>query len=170
MKAAIPARPSRRWLRRALADCGGQSLVEFAFVIPMMVIMLLGMVEFARLWMQYQMVTDAAREAARQAVIFREASVTQASINADIVAGITTAMQRAGVKGTIAPYYGCQAVGTTPSPDVEIYECGWDGARGDPATVTIRAPYQFEMLGRFIQVVNGDSRIMLSTSVTMRNE
>lgn len=170
MKPLRPARSCRRSLRRAAADCGGQSLVEFAFVIPMLVFMLLGMVEFAKLFMQYQMVTDAAREAARQAVIFREAAVSQDSINAEIVAGITTAMQRAGVKGTIAPYYGCQTVGTTPSPDVEVYECGWAGIRGQPATVTIRAPYQFGMLGRFMQVVNRDSRIMLSTSVTMRNE
>lgn len=166
-----PARHTgwRRLLRRLRADRRGQSLVEFALVVPMLVVMLLGMVEFAKLWMQYQIITDAAREAARQAVIADE--VDQDAKNSQIIASITQAIQVAGIDADVAPYWGCQTIGTNTVSDVEVYECGWDGDRGDPAQVAIRAPYRFAFLGPFIGWVNsGDQTIMLSTSITMRNE
>lgn len=169
MRPARPAPRIRRLLRRARADSGGQALVEFAFVVPMLVVMLLGMVEFARLWMQYQVITDAAREAARQAVIADE--VEPDAKKSQIIAAVSRAVQVAGIGAGVAPYWGCQALGTNTVSDVEVYECGWDGERGDPATVSIRAPYRFAFLGPFIGWVNsGDQRIMLNTSITMRNE
>jgi hypothetical protein len=162
-------RRGRTWLRRAAADTRGQSLVEFAFVVPMLVVMLIGMVDFARLWMQYQIITDAAREAARQAVIANELDLD--ARRSQVIAGVTSAMTAAGVEGTVAPLWGCQAPGTGSTVDIEVYECGWGGERGDPASVTIRAPYRLAFLGPFIGWMNaGDQTLVLTTSITMRNE
>lgn len=47
----------------------GQSLVEFALLLPMLVIILFGTVEFGRLWMTMNVLTGAAREGARVAAV-----------------------------------------------------------------------------------------------------
>lgn len=43
----------------------GQSIIEFALAIPIILIMVFGVIEFARLMFSYSMVVSAAREAAR---------------------------------------------------------------------------------------------------------
>ena len=47
----------------------GQSLVEFALVVPLLLILVLGIVEFGRAWMTKNILTGAAREAVRVAVV-----------------------------------------------------------------------------------------------------
>lgn len=47
----------------------GQSLVEFALLLPMLVVILFGTVEFGRLWMTMNVLTGAAREGARVAAV-----------------------------------------------------------------------------------------------------
>ena len=46
-------------------DDGGQALVEFALIMPFLLLFLVGIVEFGRAWNQHQVITDAAREGAR---------------------------------------------------------------------------------------------------------
>ena len=43
----------------------GQSLVEFALVVPIFLVLLFGMVEYGRAWMTKNILTGAAREAVR---------------------------------------------------------------------------------------------------------
>ena len=45
----------------------GQSMVEFALVLPILVLLLFAMIEFGRLWETMNVMTSAAREAARVA-------------------------------------------------------------------------------------------------------
>ena len=47
----------------------GQALVEFALILPIILLLVVGMLEFARAWNLHQVMTDAAREAARRAVL-----------------------------------------------------------------------------------------------------
>jgi Flp pilus assembly protein TadG len=47
----------------------GQSLVEFALVLPVFVVMLFGIMEFGRLWEISNVLTSAAREGARVAAV-----------------------------------------------------------------------------------------------------
>ena len=47
----------------------GQSLVEFALLLPMLVVILFSAVEFGRLWMTMNVLTGAAREGARVAAV-----------------------------------------------------------------------------------------------------
>ena len=47
----------------------GQSLVEFAFVIPILLILMVGIMEFSRAWMTKNILTSAAREGARAAAV-----------------------------------------------------------------------------------------------------
>lgn len=47
----------------------GQGLVEFALVVPILLLLLLGLVELGRAWMTRNIMTGAAREAARIYVV-----------------------------------------------------------------------------------------------------
>ena len=79
----------------------GQSLVEFALVVPMLLILVFGIAEFGRAWMTKNILTGAAREASRLAVvnipyggklnaenranqILTSASITGATVTVDI--------------------------------------------------------------------------------------
>jgi Flp pilus assembly protein TadG len=70
----------------------GQSLVEFALVVPLLLILVLGIEEFGRAWMAKNILTGAAREAVRILAVPPGSITPQA--RADNVlrsAGITTA-------------------------------------------------------------------------------
>ena len=47
----------------------GQSLVEFALLLPVFILILFGVMEFGRLWEMTNMLTSAAREGARVAAV-----------------------------------------------------------------------------------------------------
>jgi Flp pilus assembly protein TadG len=47
----------------------GQSLVEFALVVPMLLLLVIGIAEFGRAWMTQNILTGAAREAVRIAAV-----------------------------------------------------------------------------------------------------
>jgi len=44
-------------------------MVEFALILPVILLLVVGMLEFARAWNLHQVMTDAAREGARRAVL-----------------------------------------------------------------------------------------------------
>jgi len=157
---------SRRRKSR-LRDESGQALIEFAFVLLMMVVLIVALVDFARVFLQYQVVTDAAREGARQAVIAdgpAPDSVYTLVLNALAVGGIDTG-SAAG-----APVDSC-AHPTTSVAAVTVYECRWDsGTAGEEVRVGIAVPYEFALLGPFIGWTTGERQITLKTSISMRNE
>jgi Flp pilus assembly protein TadG len=55
--------------KRSRAGERGQALVEFALILPVILLVMVGMLEFARAWNLHQVMTDAAREGARRAAI-----------------------------------------------------------------------------------------------------
>jgi Flp pilus assembly protein TadG len=52
-------------LRAILKDRKGQNLVEFALVVPLLLMLVIGIAEFGRAWMTKNILTGAAREAVR---------------------------------------------------------------------------------------------------------
>jgi Flp pilus assembly protein TadG len=128
---------------------GGQALVEFALVVPFLLLLLVGIVEFGRGWNQHQVITDAAREGARKAAIFDE-SIDEAAI-------------RGTVESALA------AAGIDPA-DAEITLTDWAGESNTPVTVAIDLPYQLTFFGSLMRWTTGESSVMLRTSFTMRNE
>ncbi|MGD8321691.1 MAG: TadE/TadG family type IV pilus assembly protein [Gemmatimonadota bacterium] len=137
-------RPHRPQDKRA-----GQALVEFALVVPLLLILILGVVEFGRAWNVYQVMTDAAREAARSAAVDNPL-ITEDSIRAVV----RNALTRAGVDPT----------------DAVTDLTGVTGARGTPATVSIRYPYDFVFLRPFMGWADTEGLVTLKTTFSMRNE
>ena len=58
-----------RLFRRLRKNHRGQALVEMALILPVFLLMVLGMIDLARAWNAKQVITDAAREAARRGVV-----------------------------------------------------------------------------------------------------
>ena len=57
-----------RWFKRGRSEDGAQ-LVEFALVLPLLLLVVLGIAEFGFIFQRYEVITNAAREGARLAVL-----------------------------------------------------------------------------------------------------
>ena len=159
-------------MKRLLRDRDGAAAVEFALVLPLLMTLVFGVFEFGMLWNSYQIITDAAREGARRAVV---ANPALASTPAETFATIEAAIRRArpGVQVVTQNAVFCDA--TLPNADlahdvVEIYGCRWDGSSGDPARVAIRFGYEFGILAPFLEWTTDQRGIVLTTDFWMRNE
>lgn len=58
-----------RWTK--IRECDGAAMVEFAIGSSVIIMLLLGIIEFGFLWYQKQVITNASREAARYGVTYR---------------------------------------------------------------------------------------------------
>lgn len=127
----------------------GQALVEFALVVPILLLLVVGLAEFSRAWNAQQVLTDAAREALRNSVVANP-SFTQEEMRELI----DQALMRASLDPERA----------------EVSVDGWKGGTGSHAR--IRIAYQYD-LGFFAPLAawgTGERSLALSTSFVMRNE
>jgi hypothetical protein len=121
----------------------GQALVELALILPVILLLVIGMLEFARAWNLHQVITDAAREGARRAVL-ADAVMDRDSVRA--------AMWRHVAMFGYDPQYATMVI----KPDADFKNSG------ENITVELALPYRFFILpGRTIN---------MRTSFTMRNE
>lgn len=130
----------------------GQALVEFALLLPFIMLVLIGIVEFGRAWNAKQMVTDAAREGARWAVVGNPAITTQSQVS-----------------DTVKRYI---ARGGFDTSQVTIsYPDGFKTGTGNITTVTVAMSHRFVALHRLITLLTNSSGVMtLQSSARMRNE
>ena len=82
----------RRLFRRCQPD-EGSNLIEYALVLPMLLLVVLGIVEFGFMFHRYEVITNAAREGARMAVLPGYATAkgeiaVEARVNAYVTAGL----------------------------------------------------------------------------------
>ena len=125
----------------------GQALVEFALTVPILLFLLLGIVDFARAWNAYEVLTDAGREAARFAVVDN---------------GSTPAQVRQVVKDA-----GARAGITITDGDITIDE---GAARGDPTTVTVAYGHELKWVGWMMGLLGADKTLNFTVASTMRRE
>ena len=129
----------------------GQAIVEFALLLPIFLLLVLGVVEFGRAWNAYQVVTDAAREGARTAVVADTNSV------ATVYRKIDDALNRGRLNAASAT--------RSVSPITP-----WPSPTGTPIVVSISYPYFFAFLKPFMGWTTGQASITLRTSIVMRHE
>lgn len=70
----------KRTMIDRLLDQRGASAVEFAIVLPLLVIFVFGIIEFGIIFYDKAMVTNASREAARKGILFRDPRVSESEI------------------------------------------------------------------------------------------
>lgn len=142
-------RPISFIARDARRDERGQAAVEFAIVLPLLLLFLIGVFEFGRAWNVYHAENDAARLGARSAAV-ADPTTTQDSVYAII--------QRALAR---------DAIDTTA---VTITLTGWRTGTGTPVTVALQVPYTFVFLRPFLHWTNAQAAITLRSTFVMRNE
>lgn len=97
----------------------GAAAVEFAMVAPIFILLVFGMIEYGRMVMVQQILTNASREAARIGVL-------DGSTTAQVTTAATNYLTGASVSGA--------TVAVTPSPPSSA-------TYGTPVTVTITVPF-----------------------------
>jgi Flp pilus assembly pilin Flp len=175
------------WVGRAVRDESGAAMVEFALVVPLLLMILVGIMEFGRAWNLQQVITDAAREGARRAVV-RDGD-TSTKVGTDEAPGtvpsvVVDRLRRAGliVAGTgtwSMANYNNDCTGWTPpaAPGDRpmIAGCGWGRETGLEARVVVTTPHPFFLLRPVLRLFGTGSGTgidpkMLSTNFVMRNE
>lgn len=138
-------------LRRMWRNEAGQALVEFALVLPVLLLLIAGIIEFGRAFHIQQVVTDASREGARTAVV-QDGNVDYDSAvtimaNRLLANGIDTA----GATLTI-----------TPAADFRV--------TGQLMTARVVVPYTMGFVGAVASFFGGGGDIQIGAHTVMRNE
>ena len=126
-------------------------MVEMVIILPLLFMLVFAVVEFSVLFGRWQTLSNAAREGARTAVVFRRNCDT-ATVEAEV---------RQRVKNYAAP------LGMTLS-DGDISVSGVCGASDTSSSVNVVFPHTFRVLPNFAESVS--STINLIGSSVMRNE
>lgn len=129
----------------------GQALVEFALVLPLLMLVLFGIVEFGRAWNAKQVLTDAAREGARLAVV-GDPTIT---LTSQVDTRVKEKIARGGFDTTQV---------TVAYPD------GFKTGTGNITSVEVSMPYRFVVIQQLANLVTNNGVITLRTTARMRNE
>jgi Flp pilus assembly protein TadG len=124
----------------------GQDMVEFALILPLLLLLLIGIMEFGVMIMRYDTVANAAREGARYGIIHHDLAAGDGDRITDAVLNLTT--------------------GLDPADFEEI-------AVTEPAADTIRVEVTYDhrwMTGLLVSWVGLDPVIPLHTVATMHIE
>ena len=123
----------------------GQSLLEFALILPVLIILLAGVLDLGRLYYAYVSVTDAAAEGA-----------TYAAIHPPVDAASTTAIRERAQ----AASYGFVQI---DSLDQVTIECP---TVASGASVTVTVNYDFLVVTPFVNLIVSDGVIPLRSVAT----
>ena len=136
-----------------MREKSGQNLVEFALVSVLLLALVLGIIEFGRVWMTFQVVTNACREGARLAAL-----PTGFTTAADVTTKVNNYLTSANLDPTKA---------TLSIVNV-------DGPTGTDAIVTVTYSADLMFLGPVVTMLDPGSALpgtlTLTGSATMRNE
>lgn len=112
----------------------GTSAVEFAIVLPLLVVFVFGIIEFGLVFYDKSMVTNASREAARAGIVYRDPPLTVAEI-----------------QSVVDSYCGGRLVsfGSGPSPTTTV-PSGECADHGDELVVNVAYQYDFLLIPDFL--------------------
>ena len=130
----------------------GAALVEFAIVLPVLLVLIFGMIEFSVMLYDKAMITNASREGARTGIVY----------------SYPTPISTTEITQTVDDYLQGHMItfGSSSTPNVAVSaECA---ATGDPLTVTVTYNYNWLVLPNFIQTLSGLTTLEAQT--TMRCE
>jgi Flp pilus assembly protein TadG len=136
---------------RAARSESGMAMIETVIVLPILMMLIFAIIEFGIVLGRWQVLSNAAREGARRAVVFRPPGTCNAgAVEAEVDAAVADYASALGMNvgaGDIRVSGAC-AVG--------------------PATVTVSHDYDFLFLHRFAPSVSSSLRLVGRSS--MRNE
>jgi Flp pilus assembly protein TadG len=133
----------------------GAAMVEFAIVLPLLLMLVFGMIEFSIMFYDKAVITNASREGARAGIVYSYPSrITEGEIEATVGNYVSDKLITFGA--------------TTPSAEDMTTVTGQCTNAGDVVTVAVTYPYEFLVLPNFITTLTGS--IDLSAVTVMRCE
>ena len=131
--------------RHRLVERRGQSLVEFGLVLPILLVLVVGILEFGIAFRTYQVVTNSAREGARTAVLRTDLD--------EVIDRVEDYLESGGLgSGQATITVSCGGAALDP-------EVGGRCSRGQIATVEVSHPVSFAMLGAILGQVFGVDQV-----------
>jgi Flp pilus assembly protein TadG len=141
--------------RRGLWACqSGAELVEFALIFPTLLLVLGGVMDLGMLFQRYEVITNAAREGARVAVLAEYGANVQANVEARVNQYLTAA----GLTGTH----------TIPAVGRQIVAAGTQCIA--IRTVTVTYDSDLIILGPVFRLMGGGAARTVSATSSMREE
>jgi Flp pilus assembly protein TadG len=128
----------------------GASAVEFAIVLPILVLLVFGIIEFSVALYDKAMITNASREGARAAIVFRVPPVTDDEIT-----------------NVVNTYLGNNLI-TFGGPATPITTVTRNGSNpGDELKVVVVYTYTFLLIPSFVTSLSGGINMMAETVMRM---
>jgi Flp pilus assembly protein TadG len=124
------------FLKQDIKNERGQTMTEFAMVLPLMIVLLFGVIQFGIAFNNYVSLTDAVRAASRKAVVSRESG--------NPVGACTTAAYN--------------AAGDLKTSQLSV-SCSSNWQPGSDVTVTGTYPYSIKLLGWVVKSGNLKTQI-----------
>ena len=134
-------------------DQKGVAAVEFAIILPLLLMLLFGMIEFGIILYDKAMITNASREGARAGIVFASGGISDEEI-------------RSVVKKYCSGHMITFGEDSITDDDIDIKPVVRDS--GDNLTVTVTYRYDFLVLPDFVTGIVGN--INLSAQTIMRME
>jgi Flp pilus assembly protein TadG len=146
-----------RSLLRRVAGQRGQALIETALTLPIVLVISISIFEFGRALQVWQMLTNAAREGARVAVL--------------------PGSDQAAVKQRVLDYMAAGGLQNRAANQINVVSNAQIIMSGNPVSasqITISYPFNFMLLNPIMQLIVRGSRvgapITMTASALMRNE
>lgn len=158
MKRSLFGRGAAKRGRTLARHDSGQAMVELALVLPLLLLILVGIFEFARAYSIKQSLVNGAREGARIAVV-------QSPLDADAVDSVITYyLQSNNISADSVLITANQADGTAVALAV--------AQPGDAISVSVFSHYDFVLVGPVFGLFGGSFRngVDLGSRATMRKE
>ncbi len=144
---------------RKLREYRGAAAVEFALLLPILLIILFGVIEFSIIMYDKHMITNASREGARQGIVFRAA--------AD---GTYDPLNLADIQNVVNSYLGSNLISFQPGNATIAASWADDPSKLEDKllTVTVNYTYNWLVIPNFIADLAGG--LNLSAVTVMRME
>ena len=146
-------------------DQKGAVMIEFAFLAPLLFLILFGIVEISLLFYNKAVITNASREGARAGIVFSETRLTDDEIEA-VVKNYAEAHLITFDLAKPGPVL-------DPKPAWDDIDSNGDRDSGEPLTVTVKYDYTFLVFHGIIKLLGNDSwanSITLNAVTVMRYE
>ncbi len=137
-----------------LKDQEGAAAVEFAIVLPLLMMILFGIIEFSIAFYDKAMITNASREGARSGIVLQPAPREAATENAEIESVINDFLTDKLI-----------TLGASNVPAVAITRDGF--STGDSLTVTVTYIYDYYVIPGFVAGITGPITLDATTIMKM---
>ena len=135
-----------------LKNQNGAAAVEFAIVLPLLILLVFGIIEFSVAFYDKAMITNASREGARAGIVFSDMDASQ---------------REAEIIGVVDTYCGDHLITFGAPTDVATTTEGSGGSSGEPLTVRVAYQYSFLVLPNFVTDLTGGITLVAETVMRM---